>query len=176
MEESTEYQELSRYKPHVLLTQENTQIKDLQHENRGKMARVSSKCLAFLKGIPDSTLCAVHRALSLSGGAPVRLELIMGRYRKQMLQLMMEKKELDTKPVLSLHQDHAKVPDLCFLKRTVHTKMRSSCKCTHPQCFQDVDEFVSSSEQIWRNVSLHHLLTNGSSAVNGCRQNESPNS
>lgn len=39
------------------------------------------------------------------------LELIMGRYRKQMLQLMMEKKELDTKPVLNLHQDHAKVPN-----------------------------------------------------------------
>lgn len=37
------------------------------------------------------------------------LELIMGRYRKQMLQLMMAKKELDTKPVLSLHEDHAKV-------------------------------------------------------------------
>ncbi len=33
----------------------------------------------------------------------------MGRYRKQMLQLMMAKKELDTKPVLSLHEDHAKV-------------------------------------------------------------------
>lgn len=32
----------------------------------------------------------------------------MGRYRKQMLQMMMEKKELDTKPVLSLHQNHAK--------------------------------------------------------------------
>ncbi len=30
--------------------------------------------------------------------------------------------------------------------------------------------------QIWRNVSLHHLLTNGSSEVNGCRQIESPNS
>ncbi len=30
--------------------------------------------------------------------------------------------------------------------------------------------------QIWRNVALHHLLINGSSAVNGCRQNESPNS
>ncbi len=30
--------------------------------------------------------------------------------------------------------------------------------------------------QIWRNVALNHLLTNGSSAVNGCRQNESPNS
>ncbi len=26
--------------------------------------------------------------------------------------------------------------------------------------------------QIWRNLALHHLLTNGSSAVNGCRQNE----
>ncbi len=24
------------------------------------------------------------------------------------------------------------------------------------------------------NIALHHLLTNGSSAVNGCRQNESP--
>ncbi len=46
---------------------------------------------------------------------------------------------------------------------------------THFQAIQDVDEFVSSSEQIWRNLALHHLLTNGSSAVNGCRQNESPN-
>ncbi len=35
--------------------------------------------------------------------------------------------------------------------------------------------FFSSSEQIWKNLALHHLLTNGSSAVNGCRQNESPN-
>lgn len=82
MEESTEYQEMSRYKPHVLLTQENTQIKDLQHENR-------ELCLSLEE----------HQ---------YALELIMGRYRKQMLQLMMEKKELDTKPVLSLHQDHAK--------------------------------------------------------------------
>ncbi len=30
-------------------------------------------------------------------------------------------------------------------------------KCTHPQLIQD--EFVSSSEQIWRNVALHHLLS-----------------
>ncbi|XP_050953391.1 suppressor of IKBKE 1 isoform X2 [Labeo rohita] len=81
-EESTEYQELSRYKPHVLLTQENTQIKDLQHENRELWLSLEEHQYA--------------------------LELIMGRYRKQMLQLMMEKKELDTKPVLNLHQDHAK--------------------------------------------------------------------
>ncbi len=44
----------------------------------------------------------------------------------------------------------------------------------HTKC--TVDGFVPSSEQIWRNVAIHHLLTNGSSAVNGCRQNESPNS
>ncbi len=42
--------------------------------------------------------------------------------------------------------------------------------------FQYVYVFVSAREQIWRNVALRHLLTNGSSAVNGCRQNESPNS
>ncbi len=44
------------------------------------------------------------------------------------------------------------------------------------QAIQDDDEFVSSSEQIWRNLALHHLLTNEWSAVNGCRQNDSPNS
>lgn len=45
------------------------------------------------------------------------LELIMGRYRKQMLTLMMAKKELDTKPVLSLHEDHAKVCLMFHLKK-----------------------------------------------------------
>ncbi len=54
--------------------------------------------------------------------------------------------------------------------------MKICWKCLHSQAIQDVDEFLSSSEQIWRNLALHHLLTNGSSAVNGCRQNESPNS
>ncbi len=29
---------------------------------------------------------------------------------------------------------------------------------------------------IWRNVALHALFTNGSSSVNGCHQNERPNS
>lgn len=77
-----QYQELSRYKPHVLLTQENTQIKDLQQENRELCVSLEEHQYA--------------------------LELIMGRYRKQMLQMMMEKKELDTRPVLTLHQDHAK--------------------------------------------------------------------
>ncbi len=32
-----------------------------------------------------------------------------------------------------------------------------------PQAIQDVDEVVSSSEHIWRNLPLHPFLTNGSS-------------
>ncbi|XP_066528148.1 suppressor of IKBKE 1 [Hoplias malabaricus] len=82
MDESAGYQELSKYKPHVLLTQENTQIKELQQENRELWLSLEEHQYA--------------------------LELIMGRYRKQMLQLMMGKKELDTKPMLNLHEDHAK--------------------------------------------------------------------
>ncbi|XP_043970347.1 suppressor of IKBKE 1 [Gambusia affinis] len=80
--DNTEIQELMTYKPHVLLTQENSQIKELQQENKELWLSLEEHQYA--------------------------LELIMGRYRKQMLQLMMAKKELDTKPVLSLHQDHAK--------------------------------------------------------------------
>ncbi|CAL8253776.1 unnamed protein product [Arctogadus glacialis] len=80
--ENSDLQELSKYKPHVLLTQENTQIKDLQRENKELWLSLEEHQYA--------------------------LELIMARYRKQMLQMMMGKKELDTKPVLILHQDHAK--------------------------------------------------------------------
>uniref|UniRef100_A0A1A7YCQ9 Suppressor of IKBKE 1 n=1 Tax=Iconisemion striatum TaxID=60296 RepID=A0A1A7YCQ9_9TELE len=81
-EDSSEIQELTKYKPHILLTQENTQIKDLQQENKELWLSLEE-----------------HQ---------YTLELIMGRYRKQMLQLMMAKKDLDTKPVLRLHQDHVK--------------------------------------------------------------------
>ncbi len=58
-------------------------------------------------------------------------------------------------------------------KRIVHLKMYIWLKYTDPQAVQDVDEFVSSSKPIWRKSALHHLLTNGSSSVNGCRQDES---
>ncbi len=41
----------------------------------------------------------------------------------------------------------------------------------------NIDDFISSLEQIWRNEALHHLITKGSwKEVNGCRQNKSPNS
>lgn len=82
MEDASVIQELSRYKPHALLTQENTQIKELQQENKDLWLSLEEHQYA--------------------------LELIMGRYRKQMLQLMMAKKELDTKPVLTMHEDYAK--------------------------------------------------------------------
>lgn len=39
-DDSSEIQELTKYKPHVLLTQENTQIKELQRENKGKKKKV----------------------------------------------------------------------------------------------------------------------------------------
>ncbi|XP_034027440.1 suppressor of IKBKE 1 [Thalassophryne amazonica] len=81
-EEASEFQELTKHRPHVLLTQENTQIKDLQQENKELWLSLEE-----------------HQ---------YTLELIMGRYRRQMLHLMMAKKELDTKPVLSLHEDHAR--------------------------------------------------------------------
>ncbi len=43
------------------------------------------------------------------------------------------------------------------------------------QVIGDVVKFVSLSEHIWVKVALHYLITNGSSVVNGCRQNESSN-
>jgi len=50
----------------------------------------------------------------------------------------------------------------CFLSfcfsRNSSPKMHISWKCAFPHVIQDVDEFVSSLEQIWRNLSLNHLL------------------
>ncbi len=59
----------------------------------------------------------------------------------------------------------------CDFKGIVHPKMKICWKFTHPQAIQDVDEFVFSSEQIWRNLELDHLLISRSTAMNGCRQN-----
>ncbi|XP_077371185.1 suppressor of IKBKE 1 [Festucalex cinctus] len=81
-DDTSEIQEMIKFKPHVLLTQENTQIKELQQENKELWLSLEE-----------------HQ---------YTLELIMGRYRKHMLQMMMAKEELDTKPVLTLHEDHAK--------------------------------------------------------------------
>ncbi len=58
-----------------------------------------------------------------------------------------------------------------ILKEIVHSKMKVCWKCTHPRPSKMSRSLYFSSEQICINVALHHLLTNGSSAVNGCRQN-----
>ncbi len=50
--------------------------------------------------------------------------------------------------------------------------MKICWKCIHPQAIKDVEEFASSLEQIWSKLAVHHLLTNGSFEVNGCRQNK----
>ncbi len=55
--------------------------------------------------------------------------------------------------------------------------MKIFFKRTHPQAIHDVDEFDHQNRFGEISIlALHHLLTNGSSAVNGCRRNESPNS
>ncbi|XP_051494939.1 suppressor of IKBKE 1 isoform X3 [Apus apus] len=68
----------SRLRPHVLLSQENTQIRNLQQENR--------ELWISLEEHQDA------------------LELIMSKYRKQMLQLLQERKGEDAEPVLKVHQ------------------------------------------------------------------------
>ncbi len=65
------------------------------------------------------------------------------------------------------HQESVWCELLCFFKGIVHLKMK---------IYWTFCEILNISEQICRNLALHHLLINGSSAVNGCRQNEGPDS
>ncbi|NXE50288.1 SIKE1 protein, partial [Casuarius casuarius] len=67
-----------RLRPHVLLPQENTQIRDLQRENR--------ELWISLEEHQDA------------------LELIMSKYRKQMLQLLQGRKAEEAEPVFEVHQ------------------------------------------------------------------------
>uniref|UniRef100_A0A8D0GTM3 Suppressor of IKBKE 1 n=1 Tax=Sphenodon punctatus TaxID=8508 RepID=A0A8D0GTM3_SPHPU len=77
-EDAGEPKDISKYKPHILLSQENTQIRELQQENR--------ELWISLEEHQDA------------------LELIMSKYRKHMLQLMMGRKDVDAQPVLKEHQ------------------------------------------------------------------------
>lgn len=57
-EDASEIQELSKYKPHVLLTQENTQIKELQQENKGtkRCVLLTTRvviCITSITFLPD---------------------------------------------------------------------------------------------------------------------------
>ncbi|KAM6232618.1 LOW QUALITY PROTEIN: suppressor of IKBKE 1 [Spheniscus humboldti] len=68
----------SRLRPHAVLSQENTQIRDLQQENR--------ELWISLEEHQDA------------------LELIMSKYRKQMLQLLQGRNGEDAEPVLKVHR------------------------------------------------------------------------
>ncbi|KAM9321003.1 suppressor of IKBKE 1 [Gastrophryne carolinensis] len=77
-EDLAELKDASKYKPHVLLCQENTQIRDLQHENKELWLSLEEHQYA--------------------------LELIMSKYRRQMLQLIANKKPTPAEPVLEAHE------------------------------------------------------------------------
>ncbi|XP_071768472.1 suppressor of IKBKE 1 [Centroberyx gerrardi] len=144
-EDNTEIQELTKYKPHVLLTQENTQIKELQQENKELWLSLEEHQYA--------------------------LELIMGRYRKKMLQLMMGKKELDTKPVLSLHEDHAKevqsqVERICEMGQVMRRAVQ-----VDDQHYCSVRERLAQLEI--ENKELRDLLTISKSSVKMAREESS---
>jgi len=70
--------------------------------------------------------------------------------------------ELDLFCFLSIHVSFISI--YMTIKGIVNPKMNLS----------NSGKFVSSSEQIWINVVLYHLLTSGSSLANGCHQYESP--
>ncbi|KAM8987940.1 suppressor of IKBKE 1 isoform 2-T2 [Guaruba guarouba] len=78
---AAERTDLSRLRPHALLSQENTQIRDLQRENR--------ELWISLEEHQDA------------------LELIMSKYRKQMLQLLQGRKSEDAEPALNVHQTNS---------------------------------------------------------------------
>lgn len=141
-EDTSEIQELTKYKPHILLTQANTQIKELQQENKELWLSLEEHQYA--------------------------LELIMGRYRKQMLQLMMAKKELDTKPVLSLHENHAKevqsqVERICEMGQVMRRAVQ-----VDDQLYCSVRERLAQLEI--ENKELRDLLVISKSSVKTARE------
>ncbi|EHB16245.1 Suppressor of IKK-epsilon [Heterocephalus glaber] len=80
-EDASDVKDIVKYKPHIQLSQKSTEIRDLQQENR--------ELWVSLEEHQDA------------------LELIMSKYRKQMLQLMAAKKAGDAEPVMKAHQSHS---------------------------------------------------------------------
>nr|XP_020636198.1 suppressor of IKBKE 1 isoform X1 [Pogona vitticeps] len=110
-EDAAELKDMSKYKPHILLSQENTQIRDLQQENR--------ELWISLEEHQDA------------------LELIMSKYRKHMLQLMMKRKEVDAQSILKVHQSQSveiesQIDKICemgeVMRTAVHVDNDQYCK------------------------------------------------
>ncbi|XP_078053831.1 suppressor of IKBKE 1 isoform X2 [Mustelus asterias] len=102
-EDLAELKKLASHKPHAILSQENTQIRDLQQENKELWLSLEE-----------------HR---------YALELIMSKYRKQMLRLIASKRKLDSAPITTLHQEHSQelqtqVEQICDMATVMRKAVR----------------------------------------------------
>ncbi|NXM95475.1 SIKE1 protein, partial [Sylvia borin] len=116
----------SRLRPHVLLAQENTQIRDLQQENR--------ELWVSLEEHQDA------------------LELIMSKYRKQMLQLLEGRKREDAEPVLKVPEIESQIDRICEMGAV----MRKAVQVDDEQFFK-VQEKLAQLEL--ENKELRELLS-----------------
>ncbi|XP_072910061.1 suppressor of IKBKE 1-like [Hemitrygon akajei] len=128
-EDFAKLKKLSTYKPYALC-QENTQIRDLQQENKELWLSLEE-----------------HR---------YALELIMSKYRKQMLQLLAAKKP-DSTPITNLYQKHSqelqtRVEQICAMA----TVMRKAVQMDDPEYCQ-IQEKIAQLEL--ENKELRELVS-----------------
>ncbi|KAJ6657944.1 hypothetical protein lerEdw1_001734 [Lerista edwardsae] len=144
-EDAAELKDMTKYKPHILLSQENTQIRDLQQENK--------ELWVSLEEHQDA------------------LELIMSKYRKHMLQLMMKRKDLDAQPVLNVHQAQSAeienhIDRICEMGEV----MRKAVHVDNDQCYE-IQEKLAQLEL--ENKELRKLLSISRESIE-VRQEELP--
>ncbi|XP_067913102.1 suppressor of IKBKE 1 [Heterodontus francisci] len=130
-EDFAELKKLASHKPHAILSQENTQIQDLQQENKELWLSLEE-----------------HR---------YALELIMSKYRKQMLRLLESKKKLDSTPINNLHQEHSQelrtqVEQICNMA----TIMRKAVQ-VDDQEYSEIQEKIAQLEL--ENKELRELVS-----------------
>nr|XP_054504904.1 suppressor of IKBKE 1 isoform X2 [Agelaius phoeniceus] len=114
----------SRLRPHVVLAQENTQIRDLQQENR--------ELWVSLEEHQDA------------------LELIMSKYRKQMLQLLEGRKREEAEPVLKVHQANSgeiesQIDRICEMGEV----MRKAVQVDDEQFFKVQEKLAQLEQYCW---------------------------
>nr|XP_033775087.1 suppressor of IKBKE 1 isoform X2 [Geotrypetes seraphini]XP_033775088.1 suppressor of IKBKE 1 isoform X2 [Geotrypetes seraphini] len=116
-EEMTDLKDVSKYKPHILLSQENTQIRDLQRENRELWLSLEEHQHA--------------------------LELIMTKYRKQMMQFIATKKSADAEPVLDVHEAYStEIEDQIDRICTLGEVMRKAVRVDDDQAYKIQERLV----------------------------------
>ncbi|XP_074019400.1 suppressor of IKBKE 1 isoform X2 [Numenius arquata] len=114
----------SGLRPPVLLPQENTQIRDLRQENR--------ELWMSLEEHQDA------------------LELIMSKYRKQMLQLLQGRKGEDAEPVLEVHQANSleiasEIDRICEMGEV----MRKAIQVDDDEFFKVQEKLAQLEQKYW---------------------------